>query len=261
MVALIKEVEDSERNRSSAQTPLPSDGFDSITPEDKQHAPVHLAFAISGVTLNGDTDASVCGTVCLVTDAPDRLRNFLDEIRAAIKREPLVPSAAKALAVTAPLSQLIQNPATRAVVLRVLAVTSFSAYLYYCHKVAFDQLSPEAKVRRMFVDPIFHRLSKKGENFVQVHACSSELHEYVKQAAKKVEETYHRVAELPKVGAPKYATLEELAALIVEASCAHLGNLSDGGAIELFESFRTHIRYAENVETGEKHTRDVNPLR
>ena len=31
-------------------------------------------------------------------------------------------------------------------------------------------------------------------------------------------------------------------------------------APELFESLRTRIRYAENLATGDKHKRDVNPL-
>ncbi|MFM0453908.1 hypothetical protein PQR21_26280 [Paraburkholderia nemoris] len=264
MVAFVKEVEIAARPQKvlshPIDAPLGSDRFDAISPDAIPSTAVHLAFATSGFELEGATKASVCGTVCLVTDAPDDLRKALEEIRAAIRSAPLIPSSAKDLAVTATLSQLVQNLATRAVVLRSLAVISFSAYLYYCPKSAFDQLSPEQRVKRMLVDPVVHRLSAKRDQYDQVHTRLLEMPAFLKRAATVVEQAYHRTPKLPRIGMQKYGILEELAALVAAAACAHLGNVSDGSASELFESLRTRVRYAENIATGEKHKRDVNPL-
>ncbi|HDR8937058.1 hypothetical protein LGM38_17750 [Burkholderia vietnamiensis] len=240
--------------------PLPSDRFDAIFPEEAPSTLVHLAFGTYGVDMKRDTGAPVCGSVCLVTDSPERLRKAIEKIRTMVQSDPLVPATAKGLAANASLEQLIRNPITRAIALRALAVTSFSAYLYYCPKIDFDQLSSEDRVKRMMVMPIIHRLSKKGEHFEQVHTRLSGMPEYLERAAKAVEQAYHRIPKLPRAGRPKYTVLEELASLIAFASCAHLGDLEDGIASELFESLRTRIHYAENVATGEKHKRDKNPL-
>jgi hypothetical protein len=83
---------------------------------------------------------------------------------------------------------------------------------------------------------------------------------YLTRAAETINERYHRTPKLPKPGVPRYAVLEELSALIAWACCTHLGDPQDGYAEEIFENLRTRIRYAENVVTGEKHKRDVNPL-
>jgi hypothetical protein len=144
--------------------------------------------------------------------------------------------------------------------LRVLAITSFSAYLYYCPKNAFDQLPTQDRVERLFVAPLRHRMSKKSQHIEQYHTRQTGILRYLEDAAAGVEQAYRRVPALPRAGESKYAVLEELASILVAASCTHLGDLTDGNATELFESLRTRIRYAENVATGEKHKRDVNPL-
>ncbi|WP_155648923.1 esterase/lipase family protein [Burkholderia stagnalis] len=264
MVALIVEVENAVQKELALQkvtpTPLPSDKFDAVLPEDAPSTPVHLAFATHGVDLQGDTDIPVCGAVCLVTDSPERLRKAIEGIRDKVQSDPLVPTAVKELAAASSLAQLVQNPATRNIALRALAVTSFSAYLYYCPKSGFDQLSQVDRVTRMLIEPIIHRLSKKGEHFEQVHTRLAAMRGYLIRAAEAVDQKYHRTPILPKTGASRYAVLEELAALIVCTSCAHLSDLQDGYAGEVFENLRTRIRYAENVVTGEKHKRDANPL-
>jgi pimeloyl-ACP methyl ester carboxylesterase len=264
MVAFIKELGSTSKGLSLHQSPpettLPSDSFDAKSPDEKPSTDVHLAFAAFGIKLRGSCDVPVCGAVCIVTDAPDRLRKALDEVRVSVGRDPLVPSAAKAAAAKASFSQLVQSPDTRAVTLRALAVISFSAYLYYCPRAAFDKLSEDDRRERLLVAPLVHRLSKKGERIAQVHTRLADVTNYVQLAVARVEVAYHRTPGAPSAGAQKYSNLEELASLVVKASCVHLGDLGDSSATELFESLRTRIRYAENVATGDKHKRDVNPL-
>lgn len=264
MLEFIREVEsEAQLHRPPAHAapgPLPSDRFDAMPPEDRPSAAVHLAFAAYGVKSVGEADVPICASVCIVTDEPDRLRRALHDIRHAVGSDPLVPDSAKKAATSLPLAQLIQNPGTRGVVLRELAVTSFSAYLYYCPKDAFDQLSPQGRLERLFVAPLIHRLSKKREHIEQFHTQQADMLRYLEQAAAGVEHAYHRMPAIPKAGESKYAALEELASIVAAASCTHLGDLADSNAAELFENLRTRIRYAENVATGKKHKRDVNPL-
>lgn len=264
MVAFVGEIGPASRglrpHAPPPETTLTSDSFDAKSPEERSSTPVHLAFGTYGIKLQGDCDVPVCGAVCIVADAPDRLRKALDEVRASVSRDPLVPLAAKAAVPTASISQLVQSPDTRAVTLRALAVISFSAYLYYCPQAEFDKLSDDDRRQRLLVAPLVHRLSKKGEHFVQAHTRLAEMPDYLRLAVTEVEAAYHRTPEVPSPGAQKYSNLEELASLVVAASCVHLGDLGDGRATELFESLRTRIRYAENVATGEKHRRDENPL-
>ena len=237
-----------------------SEIFESISPEDRTATSVHLAFSTFGVTLDTDTDALICTSVCIVTDAPDRLRRQLLQIQVVIQNNPLVSMAAKNRARGQSLQKLLDDPGTRALVLRELEVMSFSAYMYYCPKEIFNKLLPEEKVCKLIVAPLAHRLGKKGEHFEQVHARQVGMSTYIKNAADAVHSDYHRVIDVPQPGANRYAVLEEFAALIARACALHLSAPENVDATTLFESLRTRVRYAENVATGAKHKRDVNPL-
>lgn len=264
MYDFIKEIEaGSHLQQSQGFTefnPLPSERFDAMRPEDRPITPVHLAFSVYGFKLHGNADASVCASVCLVTDEPDRLCNALHDIRRAVCSDPLVPESTKKASLSVSLEQLTQNPSARDVMLRLLAVTSFSAYLYYCPKNAFDQLSPQDRLEYLLIAPLRSRMIKKSEHIKQYHTRQADMSRYLEEAASGLEQACHLMPVLPRVGETKYSILEELATLLVTASCTHLGDLADGGASALFESLRTRIRYAENVVTSEKHKRDVNPL-
>ena len=240
--------------------PLDSESLDAISPEQRDDISVHLAFSTFGVHLDADADAPFCTSVCLVTDAPDRLRRQLQQIRVLIQQDPLVNRAAKQRAENSSLQQLVENQGTRTVVLRELAVMSFSAYMYYCSKDDLGRLSSKEKELKLFVNPLLHRLSKKGEHFVEIHSNQTNITSHLKQAAEGVLSAFHRDVEVPRTGTSKYAVLEELAALIARACAVHLAEPANEEAASLFESLRTRIRYAENVTTGEKHKRDVNPL-
>ncbi|MBK8889804.1 MAG: hypothetical protein IPN75_05115 [Dechloromonas sp.] len=262
LIAFIREVETAATPPATVNTfaPLASENIEAISPEDRTDTSVHLAFSTFGVYLDADTDAPICTSVCIVTDAPDRLRQQLQQIPVLIQNNPLVNVAAKSRAQGMTLQQLLEDPGARAVVLRELEVMSFSAYMYYCPKEAFDKLPREDRVHKLFVGPLVHRLSKKGERFEQAHAHLVDMPVYLKEAAEAVHSAYHRAVDVPRPGANKYAVLEDLAALIARACARHLSAPDDAESANLFESLRTRIRYAEDVATGVKHKRDVNPL-
>lgn len=262
IVALVRDVERATQAPppQPAPNPLPSESVDAMHPDAKPDDLVHLAFAIFGIELDGVTDSPICASACITTDRPEQLRRFPEEVRQAVRDDPLVDPIAKRAARDASLSDLIANPGTRAVVLRALAVTSFSAYLYYCRNAEFNRLTRDERIQKFFVEPLTHRLSKKGERLEQVHTRLEEMSEYLQQAAASVQGKYHRNPAIPTSGGDKHSAIEELASLIAAVSCHHLGNPSEGNASEAFASLRTRIRYAENVATGEKHKRDENPL-
>lgn len=262
IIAFIRDVEIAGKPSAAVNSfaPIPSENIEAISPEHRADSSVHLVFSTFAVPLDADSDAPICTSVCIVTDAPDRLRQQLQQIPVQIQKAPLVNAAAKKRAQSASLQQLVEDPGTRAVVLREMAVISFSAYMYYCPKEAFDKLSRDERVLKLFVNPLMHRLSKKGERFEQVHTRLVDMPAYLEQASSAVLSTYHRAVDVPRSGAGKYSVLEELSALIAQASAHHLAAPRNAETADLFENLRTRIRYAENVDTGEKHKRDVNPL-
>jgi len=262
LIGFIHEVEaaTSPSAKKNTSAPLSSENIEAVSPEHRADTSVHLALSTFEVCLDADTDAPICTSVCLVTDAPDRLRQQLLKIPVLIQQDPLINAAAKKQVQIASLQQLVENPGTKAAVLREFSVMSFSAYTYYCPKEAFNKLSRKERVHKLIVDPLIHRLSKKGERFEQVHARLADMPTYLDHAAEKVLSAYHRNVDVPRPGASKYAAIEEFAALIAQACARHLSAPKNAETSNLFESLRTRIRYAENIATGERHKRDVNPL-
>lgn len=239
---------------------ISSDLVDALLAADRADDIVHLAFASHGFVQTGATDAPICGTLCLTTDAPERLRKELAEMRSVIAADPLVPAGIKERIAKATLRELVAMPVVRGAALRQLSTTSFSAYLYYCSKRDFDSMSSDQRIRALLVLPLFHRLSKRKQRIESVGSQVPELRTLLEAAQQQVVESYKREPGLP-IGAPaKLAILEELASFVVDAACDYLSNPTDANAAEVFANLRTRVRYAENAGTGEKHKRDVNPL-
>ena len=265
LVAFVDEVKSAESVQSAEATRLgsgvlDSDEFQAMDPGARSSISVHLAFTTYGVSLKGTSDSPVSTSVCLVTDEPDRIRSQLFEIRSKIRRDPLIPEASKHTVDTVSLRELALNPATQSILLRELAVMSFSVYLYYAEQDDFCKLSTQQRERQFIIEPLVHRLSKKGEIFEQVHSRFGGVNDYLKSAGVEIEKKFHRRVELPTLGATKYSVLEELACFIAWASAAHLCDPSDIQAASIFESLRTRIRFGQNVVTGQRHKRDVDPL-
>lgn len=240
--------------------PVPSDRFDALPASDRSEEVVQLAFATHGFVGAGGSEVSVCGSLCLTTDDPERLRKTIEQVRNAVAADPLVPTATKSQLAKASLREIIQMPIARVTALRQLSTTHFSAYFYYCHKKDFDELSAEKRTQGLLVMPLFHRLSKKNQRIELVNSQVPDVLALLANARQRVVDTYGRKPALPVTGSAKFAPLEELASLVVSAACIYLSNRQDAGAAEIFESLRTRIRYAEDIATGDKHIRDVNPL-
>lgn len=240
--------------------PVPSDRFHAAPVNERATEVVHLAFATYGFVETGSTESPICGSLCLTTDSPDRLRKILDAVRAAIATDPLVPTATKLRLAKAPLHEIVQTPVARIAALKQLSTTSFSAYFYYCRKSDFDLLTTEQRRQKLLVMPLFHRLSKKNQRVEQVSSQVQDVRALLADACQQVGQTYKRDPLPPAAGTSKFTVLEELASFVLAAACDHLSDARDANAAEVFESLRTRIRYGENVVTGEKHVRDVNPL-
>lgn len=240
--------------------PVPSDRFQAAPADERADEVVHLAFATFGYLGTGEIEAPICGSLCLVTDEPERLRKTLDAARAAIAADPLVPAATKLQLVGASIREIVQMPIARIAALKHLSMTSFSAYFYYCRKSDFNELTAEKRRQALLVMPLFHRLSKRKQRIERVHSQVQDVQSHLADARLQVVQAYKRDPTLPGAGSAKFAPLEELAAFMVATACSYLSNTQDASTAEVFESLRTRIRYAENVATGEKHVRDVNPL-
>ncbi len=264
MKAFILEIETALTHRlptaASEPRPVPSDRFQAAPVDERAAEVVHLAFATYGFVETGGTESPVCGSLCLTTDDPERLRKTLDAVRTAIAADPLVPAATRLQLDGASLREIIQMPVARLTALKQLSTTSFSAYFYYCRKSDFDQLSTEQRRQNLLVMPLFHRLSKKNQRIARVNSQVQDVRALLADACMQVVRTYKREPLLPAAGSGKFAALEELASFVVTAACSHLSDEQDASAAEVFESLRTRIRYGVNVVTGEKHVRDVNPL-
>lgn len=264
MKAFILETETALTLRSptskSEPRPVPSDRFQAVPVDERATEVVHLAFATYGFVETGCTESPVCGSLCLTTDEPERLRKTLDNVRAALAADPLVPAATRLELAGASLREIVETPIARLAALKQLSTTSFSAYFYYCRKSDFDQLSTEQRRQSLLVAPLFHRLSKKNQRITRINSQVKDVQALLADACLQVVQTYKREPLLPATGSGKYAALEELASFVVAAACSHLSENRDASEAEVFESLRTRIRYGENVATGEKHVRDVNPL-
>lgn len=237
-----------------------SDRFEAIPAEERADKVVHLAFATHGYVGTGTSEAPVCGSLCITTDDPERLRKAVEHVRTAVAADPLVPSATKALLAKASLRTILETPVARVTALRQLSMTSFSAYLYYCPKRDFDGMQLEKRAEALLVLPLFHRLRRRNQQIARVNSQVPEILTLLANARRQVVKTYKREPTLPMEGADKFAPLEELASFVVSAACNYLSNPQDASVADLFANLRTRIRYAENVCTGEKHLRDVNPL-
>lgn len=245
--------ESSKRTRE-----VTSPAMEAFLPGSRKDTETHLAFAIFGD--EPDAVSPVCISACIVTDTPDRLRQELLSLWKSIQADPLVDAKAKERAPNASLTELLLDSGTRDAVLRGLATISFSAYLYYCENRTVRSMSKTDRVFQFVVSPLTHRLSKRGEKVVQFHTRVLDFDKYLSTALSDVKSAFHRDVSIPVRGKNRFYLLEELASLVAFSSGEHLGDVSNAERAKVFQSLRTRIRYAENVATKERHTRDKNPL-
>lgn len=235
-----------------------SSSMDAILPRERNDTETHLAFAMFGDGPSGVE--SVCTAVCIVTDAPDQLRQQLLDVLKSIQADPMVDEQAKRRSQNASLEMLVCDSGTRDAALKKISTISFSAYLYFCDRETFDKLPVQDRAAKLVVSPLVHRLSKRNEKVVQYHSGLGDIDSYLKIAVNEILAKYHRNIAVPAPGRNKYHVLAELAQLIARASSNHLADTENSENAKVFQHFRTRIRFAENVATGARHIRDKNPL-
>jgi hypothetical protein len=202
-------------------------------------------------------------SVCLVTDDAKGVIGEVGDWKSRILRDTLLSAAQKALVQKTKLPDLFAVDAARSRLLDWLSVTSFSAYLYFGERKALTGIADDELHRRFLVEPVAQRLRKKSEVIEKVLGNESAMTASVESAVKAVQaETTRRLPLIALEVPPNRANavLVELAQLVVQASAEHLGAPENDAAATLFASLRTRVRYAYNVATGERHTRDKNPL-
>ncbi|HZW25124.1 MAG TPA: hypothetical protein VFF26_06555 [Gallionella sp.] len=225
--------------------------------------PLPTEMALAEVGLRDDA-APLIVTTCLVTDEPRHLADEIDNWKNSIARNPLLPEATRKRLHKEDLTTIFSDATARTQLLGWLAVTSFSAYVYYGYRSEIAKGVPPDLKRLFIINPLVHRLSKKSELILAVHGDLEDLSPSVENACQAILDQYGRKVDSPTVKAI-YSdrisrALKELAHLVATAVVRHLTTLGDHEEAILFEHIRTRIRFAENVLTGEKHTRDKNPL-
>jgi hypothetical protein len=106
-------------------------------------------------------------------------------------------------------------------------------------------------------------LRKKSEFVEKVHGNEPALAADVDAAIKLVQAETGR--QLPPIEVTAAAdrgsgALVELALLAAKAAADHLASPENEAAETLFASLRTRVRFARNAVSGDKYTRDRNPL-
>ncbi len=233
---------------------------ESVDPENISLRRTQLAFAEVGLN---DPMAVVIVSVCVVTDEATHLVDEINDWKTRVLRDPLLPEPVKQRARRANLVALFDEPALRPQLLGWLSVTSFSGYLYYARRDALDHIPADEINRRFLVEPLVHRISKKSELIERSFSERDDLLSLLKDAARTVLDRFNREVEVPEVtrgSSHESRALIELAHLVAAIGSRYLTMPANDDAATAFAHVRTRIRFAQNVVSGEVHTRDRNPL-
>lgn len=220
--------------------------------------PTTLAFAEVGYD---DPTIPMLVAACVVSDRSDALEREIKDWRDRLLRDPMVPESVKQRAHKADLTAMVDEPALRPRLLGWLSTTSFSAYVYFGRGPALATLPAAKRRRRVLVEPLVHRMRKKAEVITRAAGVRADLNVCCREAAAVVagEPSGHAVPP-PAVAKPGRSPLVELAQLIAVATSRHLAAPTDEDDAILFNHLRSRVRFAMNLETRERHTRDKNPL-
>jgi hypothetical protein len=221
----------------------------------------HLTIVNRGIAENNSTHLA---TLTLTTDEPAALSKSVEEIKSQLTHSVLLdkPSIASDGSLTA----WLQNIGTQPRLLEWLATTSFSAHLYFSPTIALDDKTvwPESRLTTEFVVlPIVHRLSDKSIQVQKVTSNLPQLESHLDSALNQIKAKFHRTVSRPQLGDENRnpdKSLLELANLVLTCCQAYLASPSSDAARAVFAHVRTRLKYAANVSTRERHTRDKNPL-
>jgi hypothetical protein len=216
-------------------------------------AAVRLAFA--------QHTATVRACACVATGDGITLARAIDTLRASLERSSLLPAAARERAKRATLPQMAADPTLRAPLFDGLATVGFSVYVYYAD--AHQALTVSHANVRFERQALVHRLRKKSEHVSAAMGIGADWAEMVSAATQQVEtERGEALEPVDTVQAVRREDrlLLELAEVVACTVAEHLGDPEDEQAATAFGHLWTRIRYAENMITHERHTRDRNPL-
>jgi hypothetical protein len=230
----------------------------SIRPLPHSVTPIKCHIALSRV--ENETDPAIL-TVIVLTDNFEGVANETREWREALQRSSMLSSDDKNLAKTLTLKDLFKLTQFSHILSSKLATLNFLAYIYYAKGESIAGWSAQEKESLTLTIPIFHRLSKKHDEIVAVCSDIENIKTAVEAAIADVHSKYHRVTS-PALAAQYIRSrkeLIELADLVAAISIDYIVGVSAYPANSI-ALIKTRFKYGENIVTGEKHTRDKNPL-
>lgn len=221
----------------------------------------HLTIVNRGLI---EIDSSHIATVTLVTDEPMVLHKCIEQIKHQLKQDILIEKTS--ITPNASLVELLNNSGTRPRLLEWLATTPFAAHLYFAARTAIEDNATwtKSKLRTEFIAlPIVHRLSNKSIKVEKMASSIADAASCVDEALAHIKSNYHRTISPPSWGQPHRSpdkSLLELADLVISCCLMYLRSPGDDLARATFAHVRTRLKYAVNVPSLERHTRDRNPL-
>lgn len=200
-------------------------------------------------------------TAIVLTDNLDGVAREIKGWRDTLQRSQMLSSDDKKLAKNLALKELFKLSQFFNILSPNLATLDYLAYIYYARGESIRAWSPEEKESLTLKAPLFHRLSKKDEEIVSVCSDAQNIKAVVEAAIADVHSRYHRV--ISTTLAPQHVRdrkeLIELAALVADISIDYISGTRAYPANSI-AFIKTRFKYGENIVTGEKHTRDKNPL-
>lgn len=209
-------------------------------------------------------EATHVATLTLITDEPDYLSKSIEEIKQQLSRNVLLDKSS--VASDATLAELLSNVSAQSRLLDWLSTASFSAHLYFASPKALSDEMVWPLPRRQFefiALPLIHRLSDKSISVLKLNSNFMDIGAYLDVALAHIENEFHRAIPRPLSGGRRRIpgrSLLELAELVLICCQKYLADPSEPTARAIFAHVRTRLKYATNVATGDRHTRDKNPL-
>lgn len=200
-------------------------------------------------------------TAIVLTDDFEGIASEIKGWRDTLQRSPMLSNDDKELAKKSALKDLFKLSQFSSILSSKLVTLNFLAYVYYARDESIGGWSPQEKESLTLNLPIFHRLSKKNEEIVSICSETENIKTAVEAAITDLHSKYHRLTA-PTLAARHVRGRKELIALadlVADISIDYIVDTREYPANSI-ALIKTRLKYGENIVTGEKHTRDRNPL-
>lgn len=213
------------------------------------------------ITTIFESESSLRLTAIISTDNEFGLADEVRGWKEKLKRSSLLNECDKELAAKRPLKELLRSAHMASILLQFLATADFFAYIYYCKSPEASAWQSEKVERELVVIPLFHRLSNRREVVEKIYSNIPEIRSLAASSIREVEVKYRRSASpvVTATHARNRSEILELSDLVADV----VGNYISDRCIypkEYIAYIRTRIKYGENIITGEKHKRNLNPI-